>query len=209
MACAICKTRREKRHCPGVQGDICAICCGEQREETVACPLDCEYLQIAHMQEVPRKNPDNMPNPDFRVSDDFLRKNVELILSLQHALLVAALTSDAIDSDVKEALEALIRTYKTLESGIYYESRPANPMAASIFLGLQERVAEIREAESERGVHKVLDSHVLTILVFLQQMEFAFNNGRRKGRCFLNNLRATMAEAAEQQPAEPASLIVS
>ncbi len=211
MACAICNTRREKRHCPGLPGEICAICCGEQREETIACPIDCEYLQIAHLNEARDvKDPAGVPNRDFRLSRDFLEKNVELVITLQHALLIAAIEKNAIDNDVKEALDGLVRTYKTLGSGLVYESRPGNPIAAAVFEAVQRRVSEIREAENERGVHKLQDTQVLSIIIFLQQMEYAFNNGRKRGRSFLHNLGATMADVAAQQPRPDASsLIVS
>jgi hypothetical protein len=210
MACAICKTRREKRHCPGVQGEICAICCGEEREETVACPLDCEYLHIAHHQESrENKDPAAMPNHDFRISKATLEKNVELIMAMQLAVLVPALERNAIDNDVKEALAGLVRTYQTLDSGLYYDSRPGNPIAGAIFDAVRQRVTEIRQVENERGVHKVLDSQVLTVLVFLQQMEYAFNNDRKRGRCFIDNLRTTMAGVVDQHEPDPSPLIVS
>jgi hypothetical protein len=209
MACAICKTRREKRHCPGVQGEICPICCGEQREETVACPLDCEYLRIAHEHEgLEKKDPAGMPDPKFRISQDFLRKNVELVMTLQLSLLKAALRVHAIDNDVKEALGGLARTYRTLESGLYYESRPTNPMAAAIFDAIRDRVADMRKDEDARGVHKLLDSQVLSLVVFLQQMEYAFNNGRARGRCFIGNLRTTLSGVVEETPPAATSLIV-
>ena len=210
MACAICKTRREKRDCPGVQGAICAICCGEQREETVNCPFDCEYLQIAHQHEaLGKKDPALMPSPDFRISRDFLQKNAELIMDLQMTILGAALERNAIDQDAKEALDGLVRTYRTLGSGLYYESRPSNPIAAAIFDAVQQRVASIRKGENESGVHKVLDSQVQTILVFLQQMEYTFNNGRKRGRCFLANIRATIGRFINQPEPAPSSLLVS
>ena len=210
MVCAICNTRRAKRHCPGVQGEICAICCGEQREETVACPFDCEYLETAHLQESrEKKNPTQMPSRDFRISQGFLEKNIELVMTLQNAVLVAALRSNAIDNDVKEALDGLVRTYKTLDSGLFYDSRPVNPMASAVFDAVQQRVAEIRNAENERGVHKLTDSQVMTVLVFLQQMEFTFNNGRKRGRCFLDNLRLAMRELREDRQPDPSPLIVS
>jgi hypothetical protein len=212
MACAICNIRREKRACPGVRGQICAICCGEQREETISCPLDCEYLQIAHRKEaLEKKDPAGVPNADVRIERDFLRKNAELITSLQHALLLSAFENDAIDSDIKEALDGLFKTYKTLDSGLFYESRPANPIAAAIFAALQNRVTGIRQAEGERGMHKITDSQIRSVLVLLQHMEYAFNNGRRKGRCFIHNLRTSLAGVADPQQAQrdPASLIVS
>jgi hypothetical protein len=210
MACAICNVRREKRHCPGLPGEICAICCGEQREETINCPLDCEYLQQAHLNEVKEaKDPAGVPNRDIRISRGFLEKNVELVIALQHALLIGALENDAIDNDVKEALQGLAQTYKTLGSGLVYESRPSNPIAGAIYDSIQRRVTDIRQAENERGVHKLQDSQLLSIVVFLQQMEYAFNNGRKRGRSFLHNLGATMASVASQQRSEQSSLIVS
>jgi hypothetical protein len=42
----------------------------------------------------------------------------------------------AVDSDVRDALESLIRTYRTLQSGLYYETRPTNLIAA----GLHQRM---------------------------------------------------------------------
>jgi hypothetical protein len=210
MSCAICNTRREKRQCPGIHGNICAICCGEQREETVRCPLDCEYLQTAHQHEaLEKKDPAGVPNADARVDRAFLQKNVQLVVTLQHALLVAALQNEAIDNDVKEALDGLVRTYKTLGSGLYYESRPTNPMAAAVFDGIQQRVAEIRKLEDDRGMHKVTDNQVLTVLILLQQMEYAFNNRRTRGRCFLDHLRTNLRGVADQHAADPAQLIVS
>jgi hypothetical protein len=210
MACAICNNRREKRHCPGVQGEICTICCGEQREETIACPFDCEYLRIARQHEnQQKKDPAGMPSPASRMSSDFMKKNVQLVTVIQHATLMASLRVNAVDNDVKEALDGLVRTYRTLESGLYYESRPANPMAAAVFDAIQHRVAELRQAESQSGVHKILDSQILTILVFLQQMEYAFNNGRKKGRCFLDNLRRALGRYSDERKPDPAPLLVS
>lgn len=194
----------------GGSGEICAICCGEEREETVNCPLDCEYLQIAHTQEGrEKKDPAGLPNRDVRVTQEFLVKNIEFVTAVQLALVGTAMGNNAIDNDVKEALDGLVRTYRTLGSGLYYESKPVNPIAAALFDVVQQRVAEVRQGENERGVHKLLDSQILSILVFLQQMEYTFNNGRKRGRAFLENLRSAMAEVLHQPEPDPGSLIVS
>ena len=50
MKCRICDTRKPRRYCPGVTGDICSICCGNEREVTVDCPLDCPFLVEARVQ---------------------------------------------------------------------------------------------------------------------------------------------------------------
>jgi hypothetical protein len=206
MACAICKTRREKRHCPGVQGEICPTCCGTEREETVDCPLDCEYLQIAREHEVAENDPAGVPNQDFAVPENFLEKNLELLTVLDYAILQGSLPRKAIDFDVREALDGLVRTYKALGSGLYYESRPSNPISAAIYDGVQQQIAEIRTAENERGLHKIRDSDFLTALIFLQRLEYAINNGRRKGRAFLAQLLGAVPQPAERPSS---SLIIS
>ena len=207
MACAICKTRREKRHCPGVQGEICTVCCGTQREETIDCPLDCEYLQMSRLHENLDKDAAGMPNRGFPIPEDFLTKNVQLIEVMQHAILNVALERNGVDFDIRDALDGLVRTYKTLGSGLYYESRPSNPIAAAIFDGVQQRVTEIRNLETERRMHKLHDSQFLTVFVFLQQLEYALNNGRKRGRSFMEELFDTVAQY-EEEPA-PSPLIIS
>ena len=192
MACAICQSRRPRRFCPGVRGDICTICCGTEREETVFCPLDCEYLREAHKHEKPASpQPSDVPNRDIRISEEFLHKNEELLAYLSQALPDAAMRiSDAVDFDVREALEALVRTYRALQNGVYYENRPNNPIAARICAATQERIAEYRRAELEQwGMPKTRDADVLGALVFLQRLEIDRNNGRRRGRAYLAFLK--------------------
>ena len=41
MSCPICEKRPAKRFCPAKGEKICAICCGEGREVTIDCPMDC------------------------------------------------------------------------------------------------------------------------------------------------------------------------
>jgi hypothetical protein len=192
MNCQLCEVRRPRRFCPGVRGEICAPCCGTEREVTVSCPLDCEFLREARRHEKPPEvDPDQFPNADIRVNESFLRDNERLLSFTGAALLEAALAAPgAIDYDAREALEALVKTYRTLESGLYYESRPSNSIAAAISAGLQERVAEYRKRETQStGVSSVRDASVLGVLVFLQRLELSNNNGRKRGRAFLDFLR--------------------
>src|SRR5215813_83302 len=151
MVCKICEIRRPRRFCPAVEGQICSLCCGREREVSLHCPLDCEYLQEARKHENPPPvNPDQFPNPDIRLSETFLRDNEELLIELGRTLMRAALeTPGATDNDVREALAALIRTHRTLESGLYYETRPDNPIAAELCRRIQAAFAEFRKAETE------------------------------------------------------------
>lgn len=178
---------------------------------TVDCPLDCEYLRDArkHEKHAPADR-DQIPNRDVQVSREFIQEHELLFLFLGQAVLKAALETGAIDYDVREALESLIKTYRTLESGLIYESRPANPIAAGICGVFQNAVSEFRQSETGRGgLPATRDKDVLGILVFMQRLELGYNNGRKRGRVFIDFLRE-MAEdfARHAQTTEAASRLV-
>ena len=211
MACAICETRRPRRFCPGVRGDICSICCGQEREVTVDCPLECEYLQEARRHDRPAAtDPAQWPNQDLQVSEEFLVDHEDLLMAMGRALAAAAFDAPGtVDFDAREALEGLIRTHRTLESGVYYESVPPNPMAANVYRGVQAGAAEFRQAEQQRlGMSRTRDSDVLRVLAFLQRVELDRNNGRRRGRAFLDGLRGLYEEAPAAGGPAPSSLIL-
>ena len=51
VPCKLCGKRRARRHCPGIEGDICPQCCGAERENTIHCPSTCEHLREARLHE--------------------------------------------------------------------------------------------------------------------------------------------------------------
>src|SRR3972149_1753565 len=134
-SCPICAKRRGKRHCPGLARSrwaaktetICAQCCGEQREATIDCPLDCPYLLAAHRYEAERPTaaPAELAFPQVALDRDFLDEQQRFIAAL--ALFFcrfAAEQKDVRDADLLAALDSLARGYQTLESGLYYEQPP-------------------------------------------------------------------------------------
>jgi hypothetical protein len=97
----------------------------------------------------------------------------------------------SVDGDAREGLESLIKTYRTLESGLIYETRPNNPYAAEIQEALKQSIDELRQRLAETsGMQTLRDTDVLGALVFLQRLELQHNNGRRRGRAFFDFLRA-------------------
>lgn len=210
MHCAICEVRRPRRFCPGVRGEICTLCCGTEREVTVECPLDCEYLQEAHRREKPLPvGETDLPDRDITISESFLAEHEPLLEVLSQTIVRAALaTPGAVDCDVREALQGLVRTYRTLTSGVYYESVPANPLAAQIFRMMQEATAEYRRREKqETGLSHTRDTDVLRLLVLLERVELDRNNGRRRGRAFVDLLHRTYA-GRQEPPASRSSLLL-
>jgi hypothetical protein len=185
-----------------VGGEICPACCGAERENTVDCPLDCEYLQEARLHDRPAAiTAEDFPNQDIKLSEDFIRQQEHLVLWLALALAKAMETRKAVDADAREGLDSLIRTYRTRESGLIYETRPSNLYAAEIQEALKESVEELRKRLTESsGMHTMRDADVLGTLVFFQRLELQHNNGRRRGRAFFDFLRTYF-------PAQPAASV--
>jgi hypothetical protein len=201
ILCKICNTRRPRRHCPGVEGDICNICCGTEREVTVSCPFGCEFLREARLHEQPTPFTDEYPNKDIRITDEFLERNRGLLIFLPISLATACqVRPDIIDFDIREGLEALIKTYRTLESGLVYETRPNNPLAAYVYEKVQESIARYRQALEEKTGVPMRDTDILGVLVFMQRMEMRHNNGRRKGRAFIYMLNSSPVPPEQKEP---------
>lgn len=202
-ACCICHTRRPKRHCPGIGGDICPICCGDQREVNVSCPLDCEYLVEARLHERPQEiDRKAIPNSDVQLSEEFVSDHQELILFSSFTIADAALrTAGATDADVLSALEALIRTHRTLESGLVYETRAADRVAAQVQEHFEQSLKDFQKRrESEEGRTPYRNAEVLGALVFLERSALVQRNGRPRGRAFIDFLRLRLSVPIPQQP---------
>jgi len=177
----------------------------------VSCPLDCEYLREARKHDkTPPIDPQQVPNRDIKVADELLSGNEKLLAFLSLTLTRAASeTPGVVDFDMREALDALTRTYRTLQSGVYYESRPNNPLAAHICGVVQAGIAEFRRQETASlGMTKTRDADILGLLIFLQRFELNQNNGRRKGRAFIDALRLIYADAAGSAPPAASSSLI-
>ena len=217
MTCILCTTRKPRRNCPAAQGDICPQCCAEQREERLACPLDCEHLLEARKHEKLIPVPASaMPHPGFRLTDEFLNQNDALVRYAMMCVGAAAVgTAGASDADVREAIDALMRTLETAGSGLIYETKPANPFAATIQARIKAQFDKLSSEMIKRsgGGPGLRDKDVLGVLVFLSRVAISLNNGRRKGRPFISMLYGKLVTGLQSQsapvPAEaPASNLI-
>ena len=156
--------------------------------------------------------PDEFPNRDIRIPDAFVEDHEALLAAATRAVLKAAFaTRGAVDGDLREAFAALIRTQRTLESGLYYETRPDSPVAAELGHRIHAAIEEFRSAEAEElGMKKTRDADVLGALVFLQRIELTNNNGRKLGRAFIDFLRGQFPDGPQESAqAATSSLIVA
>jgi hypothetical protein len=108
-----------------------------------------------------------------------------------YSLVQAALrTPGAVDTDALEALDALIKTQRTAESGLIYESHPENLVAAAVQRAFSDSLADYRKMRAEREPLSALrGKEILGILVFLRRLGQHSLNGRPRGRMFLDLLR--------------------
>lgn len=143
---------------------------------------------------MPEVDPKSMPNADVELTEKFIEAQQPLAIVAGRLLLVAALeTPGTVDFDLRETLASLTQTYRSADSGLIYESRPANSIAAAVADRFQQEIGQFREQIAEAsGVHSVRDKDLLGVLIYWQRMEWQYSNGRRKGRSFIESLFALM-----------------
>ena len=200
MSCVICKIRKEKRFCPAVHGRICPQCCGEQREVTLECPLDCPYLIQAREHEKPRSADQIDPAALFlqiEVSDQFMYQHEHLLMGLTYALAKAARGDRSLhDQDLIAALTMLAKSYeRRVNSGLHYEQPLTSDSQRRAANEVETMVREYREAEQKHvGYSSLRDSQVLNALVFLVRLAHGRTSGRPKSRAFVEFLFAQFPE---------------
>ena len=215
--CPICAKRRGKRRCPGLprsrwsnatEHPICAQCCGEQREEGIDCPADCQYLVSAHRYEAERRQPpDELAFPKVEIDRRFLREKQTLVTGLSVFLVrMAAEDRDVRDADLLAALEALAQSYQTLEAGLYYEQAPAGSAAQRVAAALKQYLEQYSQEQQKQAGSSLRPGDILRALVFLRRWGQVEGNGRLLSRRFLDFLRAQFP--AEARAPEPPRLII-
>lgn len=175
-----------------MEGDICAVCCGTEREVSITCPLDCEYLLEARKHEKPQ--PIAQPlHPEVEITENFMERHELLFAAVSQHLVAAADTqAGVIDADMREMLAATIRTLKTADSGLIYTTHAENAIATAVQDSFTQRFGEWRAQVEKRAVEAnipgpmVKDADVMKVLVFLHRLSEQFNNGRPRGRAFLS-----------------------
>ncbi len=191
MSCAICETRKEKRFCPAVHGQICAQCCGTEREVRFDCPSNCPYLIQARVHEKPRSMEELDQAalfPEIAIPEDFLYRHQHLLGGLAFTLAKAA-SGDRLlnDNDLLGALSSLIKSWQRLaNSGLIYEESLHSGAQQLVVNDLRNSIEQFRQVESKHLGHSTLkDRDVVTALVFLLRTAAMRASGRPRSRAFI------------------------
>ena len=185
-----------------MEGDICAVCCGTSREATVTCPFECDYLREARLHDKPAAGP--LLHKEVEITENFMARNeILLLICTQLWWRVAQDREGVLDSDVREALAAVVRQRKTAStSGLIYTERPRNAIAAGLQQGFEAKFAEWRAEIEARAVAEGLEGEmvregdVLKMLIFLERLAASMENGRPRCRAFVDTLRGWNARVA-------------
>ncbi|MBZ5499303.1 MAG: hypothetical protein LAP85_23135 [Acidobacteriia bacterium] len=157
MKCIVCNQRKGRRSCPAKQAAICPQCCGEKRILEIDCPESCEYLKIGRNHEA---NQEGLRH--YRAADPLeqgkrarILADFEMVFVDLQTLIAAARQSmrDLTDADVAEALDCLLKTLRTEERGVLYETTTGNLRADGLrrqFSSLIESYRYPKEADHPR-----------------------------------------------------------
>jgi hypothetical protein len=213
LICPICQKRKAKRFCPARAETICPVCCGTEREVTIDCPSECPHLIASRENEYQRRDLDRgeMPFPDAKIEASFVADHEDLLLELSYAIcLFARDNSTLVDSDVVAVLKSLAEAYRTLASGIVYESPPAHPMQRELYELVKTLLGKYRKGEPGEivvaPVRSILNGEVRDTLIFLAQLGALRCNGRPKGRAYLDFLRTQFHQEAFSK--SPSNIVV-
>ena len=205
MICPICNKRRAKRQCPARSESICSICCGTEREVTIDCPSDCVHLVASRQNDLSRMEIDweKLPFPESKFDRQFAATQGDLLFHLDLAICkFAAGHRELVDTDVLTSLRTLAETYRTQTSGIIYEKPLDYFLQRELYESLKTAIAEFRKDEAQRaGMTTLRDSEVRDALIFLTQLCAIHENGRAKGRAYLNLIRSQFPKEEFQKPA--------
>lgn len=201
MTCPICQKRKAARFCPAKGEQICAVCCGKEREVSIDCPVDCPHLVAAHRYEAehPRSLPADTPLLDVNLPPDLIHFHQQLMAALAFTIAKFCVSHpEATDPDVLAAIQALGETYRTLRTGIYYERPPDARLPRELYDGLTAFIGDVKKQEADRtGFSTLKDTDVFYLLVFLYRMGLLRTNGRPRSRQYIEFLRSQFPEAQE------------
>jgi hypothetical protein len=200
MSCALCATRKEKRFCPAIHDRICPVCCGTEREVTLACPSECIYLQQARKHEKPRELTDAeraLLFPEVEINEAFFQERGPFLSFLNHALANFVLAHGGItDRELIEGLSAAASSYHTLvKSGLHYAASSPGMMQQALVSELDKMIEGYREGEAKnRGYSTLRESDVRDALVMMLRVAYARTSGRPKSRAFIDVLTGPYAQ---------------
>ncbi len=175
MKCVLCGQRKGKRHCPAKEALICAQCCGEKRVLEIDCPESC-----AHLQEGRERESEQETIRHFRTSDPVeLEKRLRVleefggVLSELQTIIAGEreASKDMTDAEVAEALDCLLKTLRTEERGVIYETTSNSLRVESLRRQLSGLIQSLRYPEDQQQRRILLQEAIVCLEVLRAVVE--------------------------------------
>ncbi len=197
--CPLCEARKAKRFCPAKMVQICPVCCGTKREIEIDCTPDCVYLHSGREYEQTRKaRYETRSRLTARLwSRSFQARNFKTLMGLWSTIDHVRSESPAlVDADVREVLDRLVRTYRTLVGGIHYDHVPDIPIQNILYGSLKSFLEQQKPEDLSASAPKTSD--LLDCLQLSVEMAALTDPSRPKSRAFLDRLREIVAGATQK-----------
>lgn len=209
--CPLCRTRKAKRFCPAKRVHICPVCCGTKREVEIDCTPDCVYLHSGreYEQSLKAKQGTRVALTERLWSRSFQARNFKTLMGLWSTIDQARFEYPTlVDTDAREVLDRLVRTYQTLAGGIYYDHVP-DTSTQKILYGSLKSFLEQQQKPEDLSVSAPKTSDLLDCLQLSVEMAALTDQSRPRSRAFLDRLREIVAEATQKtSPADSQPRIV-
>ena len=137
-----------------MRSSICATCCGQKRILEIDCPESCGYLKAGRNKDIEDrvKQYQSMDQADFKKARRIIDDYADVVAALEFQIAHARLADRALtDKDVGRAVQALVETYRTEESGILYERTLDDPKIDSLRRELKEVIEFFRSPGGEQN----------------------------------------------------------
>ena len=206
MSCPICEKRKAARFCPAKDEQICAVCCGTEREVSIDCPIDCTYLLSAHRYEDEHRRsiPTETPLLDEKIPQQIVHTQQPLMTAIAFSIAkFCTVHPTATDPDVLAAIQALAETHRTLSTGIIYEKAPEATLPRELYAALGAFLGEMKKQQTGRpNSAAIRDMDIFYLLVFLYRMGLLRTNQRPRSRRFIEFLRGQFPKTPELEREE-------
>jgi hypothetical protein len=210
MKCVLCRQRKGRRSCPAKGEVICPQCCGAKRMLEIDCPESCEYLKSGRSHEASLAGARHYraSQPLEQEKNARVLANFEpVILQLQYQIAVERrAVRDLKDADVAEALDCLLKTLRTEERGIIYETTSGNLRAESLRRQFSMTIESFRYPKESDAV-RVLLADAIACLEVLRAMVASHLTAGPSSLSFVDFLARHLPRNAMIEPPAPSIII--
>ena len=131
-------------------------------------------------------------------SRSFQARNFKTLMGLWSTIDQARSESPTlVDTDAREVLNRLVRTYQTLAGGIHYDHVP-DTYTQKILYGSLKSFLEQQQKPEDLSVSAPKTGDLLDCLQLSAEMATLSDQSRPKSRAFLDQLREIVAEATQK-----------